>query len=404
MSNSKKLKVAYLISLYPAISHTFVLREILGLREEGMEIYPASINSLDASHQNLTQDEILEHEKTFYIKKQGFFGAFAATFTALFKHPAGFFKGLWQALMLSKFNPVALIYNLAYFAEALILGRWMESNNLHHVHVHFINPATLVALLASKIFPITYSFTSHGPDEFFNVEGQLIKEKIEGALFAVSISNYNRSQLMRVSPQSNWKKLSVIPLGINPDQFKPQPKNTAGEFEILCVGRLVPAKGQAILVEAANRLIKGGLNIKLRLIGEGPDRPYLEKFQGPRIILEGNISQDKIRDFYHAADLFVLPSFAEGVPVVLMEAMSMEIPCVSTFVNGIPELIENNVEGILIPPSNIEKLVETIRRLYGDNALRTQLGKAGRAKILNSYRLNRNLRFLSDLFKREIEC
>ncbi len=401
---NKKPKLAYLISLYPAISHTFILREILGLKKMGFEIAVASINSLDKAHTNLTKDELSEHQNTFYIKKQGFLGALKALATTLFTHPIGLFKGLWTSIKLGGLHPKNFLYSFAYFIEALILGNWISSKQISHLHVHFINPATTVGLIASKTFPITYSFTSHGPDEFYDIKGQSILEKILAAKFVVSISYYNQSQLMRVAPHTEWDKFNVIRLGIDPTIFAPTSKNKPNElFEILCVGRLAPTKGQLLLVDAVNTLIQEGLPLRLLLIGNGPDWNILKQKENKNILLEGSVNQDKIQNFYNQADLFVLPSFAEGVPIVLMEAMAKEIPCISTYVNGIPELIENKLNGILIAPSSIEELVNAIRESYSNQALRNQIAKGGREKILLKYDLNNNLKKLADLFERELQ-
>lgn len=402
--NNNKPRIAYLVSLYPAVSHTFVLREVLGLKKMGFEIATASINSLDKAHTDLTKDETEEYKNTFYIKEQGLLGALSAFIRTLITHPIGLFKGLWTSIKLGGFHPKRFLYGIAYFFEALILGNWITSKKINHVHVHFINPATSVGLIASKIFPITYSFTSHGSDEFYDVKGQNVLEKILGAKFAVSISNYNQSQLMRIAPHSEWNKFNVIRLGVDPIHFSQKTQNKLnGIFEILCVGRLAPSKGQLILVDAVNALVKEGLPLRLRLIGNGPDWDLLKKKENNHILLEGTVNQDKIHQFYSQADLFVLSSFAEGLPIVLMEAMSIEIPCISTFVNGIPELIENNVDGLLIAPSSIEELRNAIRELYNNKGLRTQIAKKGREKILQKYDLGQNLKKLAALFERELQ-
>jgi len=193
-------------------------------------------------------------------------------------------------------------------------------------------------------------------------------------------------------------------LGVDPQQFEPRPfRPSPARFEILCVGRLVRAKGQYVLIRAIKRLVKSTPNLRLRLVGDGPDREGLEQAiavagLGRWVVLEGSVNQDRIRDFYRQADIFVLASFAEGVPVVLMEAMAMEIPCVSTFVAGIPELIRSDTDGILVAPSDERELASAINRLIDDSALRRRLGIAARRRVMEKYNLDRNVRHLAEIF------
>src|SRR5271163_2364453 len=355
--SSDPIQIAYLVSRYPAVSHTFILREVQRLRSANFEIHVASINPPDRAAASMTSEERDETAATFYVKREGVRGAILAHAAVLMSSPGAYFIGLGFALRLGGTDLRRLILSFCYFVEAVILGRWMESRELRHLHVHFANAAATVGLIASRTFPIEFSLTVHGPDEFYDVAGLRLAEKIAGASFACCIGQFARSQLMKLSPPSEWSKFEVSPLGVDPQFFTPRPFRTAPDsFELLCVGRLVPGKGQYILLAAISRLVKSYPNVRLRLVGDGPDRAGLERAiaandLGRYVILEGSVNQDQIRAFYRQTDIFVLPSFAEGIPVVLMEAMAMEIPCVSTFVAGIPELIRNDVDGILVSPS-----------------------------------------------------
>ncbi|MDX2034422.1 MAG: glycosyltransferase family 4 protein [Blastocatellia bacterium] len=407
-NTTQAIRLAYLVSRYPAVSHTFILREVLQLRAQGFELHVASINSPDRPAEQLTAEERAEAEATWYVKAHGATGALTAHLAAIATNLPAWLRGLAFALRLGGSDLKGLVYALFYFVEAVMIGRWMRQRGVKHLHVHFATPAAHVALIAAQIFPITYSITVHGPDEFYDVSQYRLTEKIHGASFICTIGAFARSQLMKLSPVSEWDKYEVSPLGVDPAAFAPRPFRDEPEtFELICVGRLVPAKGQHILINAVNLLARQGRRIQLRLVGDGPDRPSLEaqvKRLGlqDRVIFEGAVNQDRIRDLYRRADLFVLASFAEGIPVVLMEAMAMEIPCVTTFITGIPELIRDQVDGLLVAPSGVEELAGAIGRLMDDTELRRRLGAQGRLRVMDRYDLNRNTMRLAEIFRRRL--
>lgn len=402
------MKLAYLISQYPAISHTFILREILQLRDMGFEIHPASINSPDRPQAQLTEQEQQEAKTTWYVKQQGVASAAIATLSVLLTNPAGFGRGLRLALKLGSLDLRKLALNFAYFVEALMLGRWMRRLGLSHLHVHFATPAASVGLLCKAVFGIGYSFTVHGPDEFYDAPGYRLPEKLQGADFVVCISHYARSQVMKLSPVECWPKYDVSRLGVDPNRFSPaenKPENEA--FELLCVGRLTSAKGQHILLEALKLLVEAGRKVRLVFVGTGPDRPSLES-QTSRLGLNqaveftGAINQDHILAYYAKADAFVLPSFAEGLPVVLMEAMAMGLPCVTTHITGVPELIQNQVTGCLVAPSDVAGLAEAISYLIDHPDQARRIAKAGREKVMADYVLSRNVEGLAEIFRNRL--
>jgi glycosyltransferase involved in cell wall biosynthesis len=368
------------------------------------DIRVASINQCRRPTAQLTEEERKEVAATYYVKSAGISGALRAHWFVLISRPIAYFRGLGFALRLAGADIKRVIFAFFYFVEAVMLGRWMERQGLRHVHVHFANPAAQVALIASHVFAVQYSLTVHGPDEFYDTQGHNLTEKIAGASFVCCISYFAISQLKMLSPTSEWSKFEHTPLGVDPKVFAPCPFRFLPEpFEILCVGRLVAAKGQHILIEATDRLVRQGLRVRLRLVGDGPERKPLEfevrrRDLSEHVIFEGSVNQDRIREFYRVADAFVLASFAEGVPVVLMEAMAMEIPCVATYVGGIPQLIRNEVGGLLVAPSDVNALTCAIERLIGDPALRIRLATAGRARVLKHYNLDPNVSRLRTIF------
>src|SRR5215469_4656734 len=403
-SSEEPIRIAYLVSAYPAVSHTFILREVQRLRRSNFEIYTASINAVDRSGDDLTEEEQSEAAATFYIKREGIRGAFKAHSTVFLRSPKAYLVGLCFALRLGGTDLRRLAFAFCYFVEAVILGRWMESRKLSHLHIHFANAASAVGLITSHTFPIRFSLTVHGPDEFYDAPGLKLVEKVDGATFVCCIGQFARSQLMKLSPPAEWSKFEIGPLGVDPQLFTPRRfRANPDPIDLLCIGRLVSSKGQHVLLAAVEHLVKSYPNIRLRLVGDGPDREGLKrtissKGLGRWVTLEGSVNQDRIREYYRQADIFVLPSFAEGIPVVLMEAMATEIPCVSTFVAGIPELIRNDIDGILVPPSDDQELAGAIRRLIDDPCLRRRLGAAGRGRVMEKYDLDRNIAGLADIF------
>ncbi len=401
-----ELRLAYLISQYPAVSHTFILREVRALRERGIVIEVASINDPHPLAQ-MTAIERAETEQTFYIKRAGPLVALLSLTWLVFKRPAGLARGLLTALRLGGADVSRTIRNLFYFFEAAMIARWMHHRALRHLHVHFATPAATVGVLVTKMAPVTLSITVHGPDEFYDVTTYSLLEKVEAARFIVCISFFAQSQLMKLAPPTKWKALSVIRLGVDCTEFQPRSPRIHECFTVLCVGRLVAAKGQRILIDAVERLVAAGRAVRLILVGEGADRSALEQFVSDKklantVTFAGAVNQDDIQAFYQQADAFAIASFAEGIPVVLMEAMAMEIPCIATRVMGIPELIEDGENGLLVAPSDVRGLGDALCRLMDDSGFAGRLGRAGRMRILQAYELNSSSDRLAALFHQRL--
>ncbi|EDN66748.1 glycosyl transferase, group 1 family protein [Beggiatoa sp. PS] len=388
---------------------TFILREIRTLRTLGFDIRTASINSPDHRPNQLTAVEREEEAQTYYIKPDGIIGALKAHFYTIFTQPLSYLRGFWFALRLGKWDLKKNLYGCFYFIEAVMVGQWMRREQCSHLHIHLGTSSSTVGLIVKHTFPITFSMTIHGPADFYDIPGYYLIQKILDATFICCISHFTRSQLMAWSPPSCWDKLEVSRLGVDPNQFTPRPFRQQPEpFEILCVGRLVPEKGQFILIQAVTNILAQKRQLRLRIVGDGPERQTLEdevKKQGltEQIIFEGAVNQDQILEFYNGADVFVLASFAEGLPIVLMEAMSMEIPCITTNITGIPELMINGKEGLLVPASATKALIEAILLLMDNPKLRDQIGQAGRQRILEHYDLQANVNKLADIFHRRLE-
>lgn len=400
---SQPPRIAYLVSQYPATNHTFILREIFGLRGLGLEPGVISIRPADRAPQQMTPVECAEARATFYVKDAGVWGFLAAHARTLTRSPLRYVTGLTQAVKLSGFAPRRLAFHLAYFAEAVVAGNWMYLNGFRHLHSHF---SSTVAMLVGATFPITWSATLHGPDEFSDPTGFHLKEKCRSSLFLVAISEHGRDHLSRFAEPEDRRRITVCRLGVDPSLFSPAPFRPHPErFELLCVGRLAPVKSHSTLLAAIGILTAQGRALRLRIAGDGPLRASLQAEITARkldsvVSLEGALNQDRLLPLYAAADIFVLPSLAEGVPVVLMEAMAMEIACVATAVNGVPELIRDEGEGLLVNPSDPDSLAKAIARLMDSSLLRRQLAAAGRQRVLEVYDIERNINALRDIFEK----
>lgn len=403
-------RLAYLLSRYPAVSHSFFLNEILQLRNLGFDIEVASINLPDRAIEALPETELNESRKTYYVKSVSYIRALGIILRIMFLRPQVFFRGFAFALRLGGWNLRAKLFSLFYLAEALLVGDWMVRRGYTHLHIHFCTAVSTVGMLTSVAWKIPYSLSVHGPDEFHNVEEYYLAQKIAHAKFVFCISDFCRSQLMRISSPQHWGKFEVIRLGVDPALFTPSSRVGKTEDDILdvvCVGRLVSAKGQLILVRAFADLLEQGCMVRLTFVGDGEDRCQLESYVSSQALnslveFKGALNHEQTREVLKSADLFVLASFAEGLPVALMEAMAMEIPCISTYISGIPELIRDGIDGLLVPASSQEKLASAMRLLLDNPQLRRKLGAAGRTRVLALHDLETNTRTLADAFERNL--
>jgi glycosyltransferase involved in cell wall biosynthesis len=418
-AGGERLSIGYLLSRYPAISHTFFLKEVLGLRERGIAIHVASINPPDRARQDLPAVEAAEAAQTFYVKSSGAARLATQVLSIALRNPAVALRGLRAAMALGGWDLKARAYALFYLAEALLVGQWMRHSSLRHLHVHFGGPVATVGMLTSQAWQIPWSITLHGPDEFFDQEQFYLIQKISSASFVICISDFCRSQVLRIAPQLDASRVHVVRLGVDcialqpqalkPQALKPQDRPEAQDaaVRLVCTGRTVAAKGHRILLEAVALLIapltQAGIALSCIFIGDGPERSSLEA-------LSRSLGIDGVVQFLGAqahqptlahvaqADIFVLASFAEGLPVALMEAMALGVPCVSTTIAAIPELIQDGRNGLLVPPANPIALCKALEQLVVNSELRAELGHQARATVEAQYNLARNLDILAALW------
>lgn len=395
-------KLGYLVSTYPAISHTFILREIQHLRCDGWQIVTASVNQPDRPVAQMDAYERQEAESTYCLKADGVRGALKALWWSFSRYGLHSVKMLASSWRLS--GATKPWKGIAYGVEAMMVARWMAQQGVRHLHVHFGNAGATVGLLTKRLNQCHLSLTIHGPDEFDDVPGQHLALKMKEADSVICISQFARSQLMRISDSHHWHKMQVCRLGVDPAQFPYRTRGASDIVQMLCVGRLTPAKCQVLLVQACAQLRDAGLTFHLKMVGAGPDRGRIEREVAlhhlqSHITMTGALNQQEVKQAFAQADVFVLPSLAEGIPVVLMEAMCSGVPCVTTPVNGIPELIEHGVSGLLATPGDVDSLTAQLQRMLNSSDLRQSLAKTARNKVTTDFDLAKNVRLLGGLFQ-----
>ncbi len=401
-------RITYLLSRYPAVSHTFFLNEIRALRQQGFDLDVISINDCDRPTERLARAEREERNATFYLKSSGLRTILGAQLKLLTGSPRRYLGALKYAIRLSRGAPHALLYRIFYLLEAAVVIDRMRQTGSDHLHVHFGSEVATVGLLAKRLAPIRLSLTIHGSDEFYDVSEYHLGEKMAAADFVFCISRYTASQLMRLCDYAHWGKISIAPLGVDTDKFRPGPRRTPGDpVNILCVGRLNAAKGLHVLITAIARLAPRFPEVSLTLVGDGEERASLETLIDSlglqqRVRFAGVVNQDHILPWYRQADIFCLPSFAEGVPVVLMEAMATGLPCVTSRITGIPELIDDGEDGLLVTAADAEALADALAQLIASPQLRHRLGIAARRKVVAKYNLARNFQALGQAFRRQL--
>ena len=339
-------RIAYLINQYPMVSHTFIRREILALERQGFDILRISLRGWDAT----LADEADRHERTLtrYVLQAGVFPLMGAVLRTLLSAPVNFFSSLMLAIRMGRWGAKRpLFFHLVYFAEACRILPWLKSYGATHVHAHFGSNAAEVALLANALGGPPFSFTFHGEEESL-LEG--ISEKVGRAAFVVAISSYSRSQIYYVVEHRLWHKVKVVHCGLEKAFYDVSPVPLPPVQRLVCVGRICAQKGQLLLIEAVHQLAQKGIEFELVLAGDGELREAVEdliKQYGltGRIRITGWISSHQVREEILAARGLLLTSFAEGLPVVIMEAMALRRPVLASCITGIPELVHQGKQG-----------------------------------------------------------
>lgn len=391
--------VAYLVSRYPALSHTFIEREVEALREEGVRVQTFTVRP--TSPDALITDRMrVEAAETKALIGAGGTTWVAAHLGTLRRDPRAWFGSLARAVRTGPLNLKSRIWQVFYFGEAVVLVHHLRRSGIRHVHAHFVNVASDVARTAADLGTRLdgpdagwrWSFTMHGPTGFDAVREADLAAKGHDADGVMCISHYCRSQMMAELQPQDWDKLELVRMTVDADTYHPpaQPRRADGPVHILTVGRLVPEKGPTLLLEALRLVKDRGVDFRASLVGSGPladelaDRVRELRLEDV-VTLTGPIGQDRLPDLYRESDIFAMASFQEGLPVVYMEALATELPVVATAIAATGELVIDNVTGRLVPPGDAAALADAIEDLARDPEKRARLGRAGRDAVLREF-------------------
>lgn len=400
------MKIAYLTNRYPAVSHSFIRREIEAVEAAGSAVSRFSVRAPDANNLPEASDRA-ELTKTTVLLDIGAARLLGRVLLTLAVSPRRSLSALKVAFAQAGWNPLALVRRAAYFAEAAALAHRIRAERIDHLHAHFGTNPAMVARIAGRLSGIPYSFTVHGPDEFDAPIALDLQGKVADSAFCVAISSYGRSQLMRWSRFADWSRIEIVRCGVDQGFLdKPARSQACAAVPQLCaVARLSGQKGIPLLIEAAHRLALAGRKFTLTLVGDGDMRPEIEalirRFDLEEIVtITGWASVAQVVGHLLESRAMVLPSFAEGLPVVIMEALALERPVIVTAIAGTPELVDDGC-GWLIPAGSIDALVEAMESAIAstDEQL-ARMGQAGRQRVLAQHDARINGQHLNALFHR----
>lgn len=395
------LKVAYIMSRFPKLTETFVLYEMIAVQREGVQVetYPLLREKAEVIHPDAVPFVQAAHFQPFVslpiLRAQLYF---------LLRKPGTYFRTLWTLLRANWGSFRFFTGILGIFPKSVLFAHQMKAENINHVHAHFASHPAAAAFIIHRLVGIPYSFTAHGSD--LHRDRHMLREKVAEAAFVVAISNYNK-ELIIEECQGNFRdKVVVIHCGVDTNVFKDQSGAIASgngkhPFTIVCVGTLHEVKGQAYLIEACSNLHKKGLDFVCHFVGDGPDRPALMSLAeqagiSTKVRFHGQLTRERVAQVMQEADVLAAPSVPtsdgrrEGIPVVLIEAMSSGVPVIASNLSGIPELVVHEQTGLLSTPRDAETITNALERYYHDPALRRQLGQAGRQKVAEEFDLYKN--------------
>jgi colanic acid/amylovoran biosynthesis glycosyltransferase len=398
------MRIGYLINQYPKISHTFIRREIFALERQDIDVTRIAIRGWDA--EVLDDDDKSEQQKTRYVLRDGAARLLVSVLATAIPRPVQFSRSLRLALRMSRKSDRPLLVHLAYLAEACRIQRWLAKERIEHLHAHFGTNSAEVAMLTHSLGGPPWSFTVHGPEEFDKPQFIGLPEKIQRCAFVIAISSFGRSQLFRLVEHSLWPRIYVVRCGIERSFYQNAASPAPMTRNFVCVGRLCEQKGQLLLIDAARRLLERGEQFSLTFAGDGELRPELERLIDHHnlrnnVRITGWLSSDQVRTELLSARALVLPSFAEGLPVVIMEAMALKLPVISTFVAGIPELVKHDQNGWLVPAGDVDALADAMQKcLATPSDVLERMGEAGFEAVKEHHNADKEAELLSCILKR----
>jgi glycosyltransferase involved in cell wall biosynthesis len=402
--------VVYVVSEYPATSHSFIRREIASLRDLGVAITTVSLRR---ARNLISAADRLEDGTTIAIRPARFSTLIRSHLAAVRHSPGAYLRTMNFAVRRRGNSPRSLLWQFLYFGQAIVLWNLCRASGTSHIHSHFANSGSDVGRLAKAFANFSgaewvWSFTMHGSAEFLDVKAYGLGRKVEDADFVICISDYCRSQLMWLVDPKHWRKLFVVRCGVPVSEIGTvRPRDgRLRVLKVLCVGRLIGLKGHALLIQAGRILSERGINAEIRIAGDGPMYDRLkalahEQSGGSQVRLLGATSEEDLHEQYAWADVFCLPSMMEGLPIVLMEAMARGVPVVATDITAVGELVQEGRSGLLVPPGRADAIADALERLALDPDLRRRLSLEGRTRVQSDYDIRGSARQLASHFASE---
>ncbi|MEO0349222.1 MAG: glycosyltransferase [Cyanobacteria bacterium P01_A01_bin.15] len=396
--------IGFLLKTYPKLSETFILNEILELERQGLNLHIFSLRRPTQRHTHPGVERVKapvtylptllpEHDS---VQEKELLDAHLALFH---KDNAAYFQALRFYLERTEDR------RLHEFLQGGYLAWKLQQLGITHLHAHFANVPTATAEIAQAFSAVSYSITAHAKDIYLN-DNAALDRRMAKAEFVLTCTDYNRQYLEQVSTSRTPIHLAYH--GLDVERFSPKPKTQQSEVPlILSVGRFCEKKGFPYLLKACHLIKQVGIPFRCAIVGYGPlegsIRQQINQLElGAHITLVGKLTQDRLIEMYQQADIFVLPCLVtddgdrDGIPNVLLEAMSMEISVVSTDISGISELVESNYNGLLVPEKDELALAQALEALIRQPGLRTTLGKAGRLTVMDKFGLTRNVGAVKD--------
>jgi glycosyltransferase involved in cell wall biosynthesis len=400
------MRIAYLVNEYPKVSHTFIRREILALERRGFEIVRVALRGWD---QDLADPEDrVERDRTWFVLREGAPALLLAVMRMMFTQPLRLLRATTLACRMSRGAERPLPVHLAYLVEACRIVLWLRGKRVRHLHAHFSTNPAEVAMLAHVLGGPQWSFTAHGSATLENPTLIGLPEKVRRCAFLVTVCSFGRGQVLRFADQQDRAKVHVVHCGLDSAFFE-TPTGLESSRRLVCVGRLCKEKAHFLLLEAARRLSAQGVDFELVLAGDGELRAEIEELierydLRSRVRITGWLSGEQVRNEILSSRALVLPSLIEGLPVVIMEAMALRRPVISTFVAGIPELVKCDEHGWLVPAGDVDGLAEAMRACLETPAdVLSQMGEAAHTRALERHSVDTEAAKLADLFETAIK-
>tara|TARA_R110002074_G_scaffold14652_11_gene50431 strand:+ start:1802 stop:3022 length:1221 start_codon:yes stop_codon:yes gene_type:complete len=397
------VKVGYILNTYPSPSHSFIRREMLALERLGVAVHRFAMRPFDGSLSDAGDQD--EAARTEYVLARGVLAMIWAVFVNGLRAPTRIYSALGLALRASRGSEAGVFKHLVYYLEAALVARRVVEENIDRVHAHFGTNAATVAMLAAEMTGRQFSFTVHGPEEFDKPAAIALPLKIRRADFVVAISSYGRSQLCRLVSHRHWARIRVVHCGIEPQNYTAaRPMPPARPLTLVNIGRFAEQKGQLLLIEAMAEIVRRGVDARLVLVGDGELRTPVERAishagLGHHVELAGWLDEAGVRRALEEAHALVLPSFAEGLPMVVMEAMVTARPVIATWIAGVPELMQHGRTGWLVPAGDVAALVEAITEMSAtDGETLRRMGTTGRARALQRHNIDTEAAKLAGFF------